>query len=52
MAKNLRTPFFFSNFYNKYGISHEFSSPKTPQQNSMVEMKNLTLQENGTCYVE
>ena len=35
----------FSNFCNEFGISHEFSSPKTPQQNSIVEKKNCTLQE-------
>ena len=32
-------------FYNAFGISHEFSSPKTPQQNCVVERKNCTLQE-------
>ena len=26
----------FSDFCNMYGISHEFSSPKTPQQNGVV----------------
>ena len=30
---------------NKYSISHEFSSPKTSQQNGVVERKNRTLQE-------
>ena len=35
----------FSNFYNKYGISHKFSSPKTPEQNNGIERKNRTLQE-------
>ena len=30
---------------DKYGISHEFSAPKTPQQNRVVERKNRTLQE-------
>ena len=28
-----------------YGISHKFSSPKTPQRNGVVERKNHTLQE-------
>ena len=27
------------------GISHDFSSPRTPQQNGVVERKNRTLQE-------
>ena len=35
----------FDNFYNKHGIRHEFSAPKTPQQNGVVERKNITLQE-------
>ena len=34
----------FDNFYNKHGIRHEFSAPKTPQQNGVVERKNVTLQ--------
>jgi len=29
----------------KHGIIHEFSSPKTPQKNGVVERKNRTLQE-------
>ena len=33
----------FSDFCNKYRISHEFSSLKTPQQNGVVEKKNCTL---------
>ncbi|CAJ2645568.1 unnamed protein product [Trifolium pratense] len=35
----------FENFCEKYGILHEFSSPRTPQQNGVVERKNRTLQE-------
>ena len=35
----------FSDFCDKFGISYEFSSPKTLQQNSVVERKNHTLQE-------
>ena len=35
----------FTNFYNKHGITHEFSAPKTLQQNGVVERKNRTLQE-------
>ena len=37
----------FSDFCNEYGISHEFFSPKTPQQNGVLERKKLTLQEMG-----
>jgi len=35
----------FETFYEKHGIVHEFSSPRTPQQNGVVERKNITLQE-------
>ena len=35
---------FFKTFYNENGISHTFS-PKTPQQNEVVERKNMTLVE-------
>ncbi|KAG9439560.1 hypothetical protein H6P81_019725 [Aristolochia fimbriata] len=35
----------FANFCESKGISHEFSAPKTPQQNGIVERKNKTLQE-------
>ncbi|CAJ2671829.1 unnamed protein product [Trifolium pratense] len=35
----------FENFCEKFGILHEFSSPRTPQQNGVVERKNRTLQE-------
>ena len=35
----------FSDYCNKHGIAHEFSTPKTPQQNGVVERKNRTLQE-------
>jgi hypothetical protein len=35
----------FSDFCKKYGIFHEFSFPRTPQQNGVVERKNRTLQE-------
>ena len=37
--------YIFCDFCNEYGISHDFSSPKTPQQNIVVERKSHTLQE-------
>ncbi|XP_062103421.1 uncharacterized protein LOC133814482 [Humulus lupulus] len=35
----------FAEFCDHLGIAHEFSAPKTPQQNGVVERKNRTLQE-------
>ena len=35
----------FETSCEKHGIVHEFSSPRTPQQNAVVERKNTTLQE-------
>jgi transposase InsO family protein len=35
----------FEQFFNENGISHNFSCPRTPQQNGVVERKNRTLQE-------
>ena len=35
----------FKTFCNENGISHTFSSPRTPQQNGVVERKNRTLVE-------
>ena len=35
----------FAKFCDKHGIAHEFSAPKTPKQNGVVERKNRTLQE-------
>ncbi len=32
-------------FYNKKGLEHKFSSPRVPQQNSVVERKNRSLVE-------
>ena len=32
-------------FFNENDISHDFSCPRTPQQNGVVEQKNRTLQE-------
>jgi len=35
----------FKMFCEKYGIVHEFLSPRTPQQNGVVERKNRSLKE-------
>jgi len=35
----------FISFCNKLGISHKFSAPRTPQQNGVVERKNMSLKE-------
>ena len=35
----------FEIFCEKHGIIHEFSSPRTPQQNGVVERKNRSLHE-------
>ena len=35
----------FENFCNDFGIEHQFSSPRTPQQNEVVERKNKSIQE-------
>ena len=34
-----------SHFVQKIGIKREFSAPKTPQQNGVVERKNQVIQE-------
>src|SRR4051812_41556642 len=36
---------FFEEFFKENGIAHDFSCPRTPQQNRVVERKNRTLQE-------
>ncbi|WP_251363026.1 DDE-type integrase/transposase/recombinase, partial [Escherichia coli] len=33
----------FSDFCDNFGINHNFSAPRTPQQNGVVERKNRTL---------
>ena len=35
----------FEAFCNEHGIKKEFSTPKTPQQNGVVERKNRAIQE-------
>ncbi|WRX20691.1 Integrase [Theobroma cacao] len=35
----------FEKFFNEKGLDHNFSAPKTPQQNGVVERKNRTLKE-------
>ena len=35
----------FEEFCNNFGIEHNFSAPRTPQQNGVVERKNRSLEE-------
>nr|KYP59259.1 Retrovirus-related Pol polyprotein from transposon TNT 1-94 [Cajanus cajan] len=35
----------FQKFCEEHGINHNFSAPRTPQQNGVVEMKNRSLEE-------
>ena len=35
----------FTNFCNEFNIAHNFSAPRTPQQNGVVERKNRTLED-------
>ena len=35
----------FLKFCRKNGVSHNFSAPRTPQQNGVVERKNRTLED-------
>jgi len=37
----------FDKFCEKQGIKHNFSAPRTPQQNGVVERKNRSLEELG-----
>src|SRR4051812_29874974 len=36
---------FFEEYFKENGIAHDFSCPRTPHQNGVVERKNKTLQE-------
>jgi transposase InsO family protein len=35
----------FKEFYDKHGIKIEYTIPRTPQQNGVVERQNITVQE-------
>ena len=35
----------FTDYCNEYGVDHNFSALRTPQQNGMVERKNRTLED-------
>ena len=35
----------FENYYNEHRIDHNFLTPRTFQQNRVVEKKNITIQE-------
>jgi len=35
----------FAHYCDVHGVDHNFSAPRTPQQNGVVERKNRTLQE-------
>ena len=35
----------FNDFYESHGIKSQISAAKTPQQNGVVERKNITIQE-------
>ena len=44
MARSLKN-IGFDEYCNDQGISHNFSAPRTPQQNGVVERRNRTLEE-------
>ena len=43
---------YFEDFFDSHGISHDFSCPRTPQQNEVVERKNRTLQEMARTVIQ
>jgi len=44
--------FSFIEYWNKYGVDHNFFAPRTPQQNGVVEHKNRTLKDiTGTMLI-
>ena len=42
----------FEKLFDENGISHDFSCPRTPQQNGVVERKNRTLQEMAHTMIQ
>ena len=42
----------FQEFCENNGYTHNFSSPRTPQQNGVVERKNRTLQEMARTMIQ
>lgn len=42
----------FENYCDEYGIEHNFSAPRTPQQNSVVERKNRNLEELARTMID
>jgi transposase InsO family protein len=42
----------FEKLFEENDISHDFSCPRTPQQNGVVERKNRTLQEMIKTMIE
>src|ERR1044072_1667541 len=42
----------FENLFDSNGISHDFSCPRTPQQNGVLERKNRTLQEMARTMIQ
>src|ERR1044072_7979031 len=42
----------FENLFDSNGISHDFSCPRNPQQNGVVERKNRTLQEMARTMIQ
>src|ERR1044072_9262210 len=42
----------FESLFDSNGISHDFSCPRTPQQNGVVERKNRTLQEMAHTMIQ